>query len=71
MSTYATDNKQLACTYVPNKACGVRCRNTKERIYEIAVFTRALEDFKFVSDGRDFKNKVPIGELKICIAVRT
>ncbi|WP_208985077.1 hypothetical protein [Maledivibacter halophilus] len=51
--------------------CRGRCRNTKERIYEIAVFTRNLKDFKFVKNGRDFKNKVPIGELEICIAVRT
>ncbi|WP_170917577.1 hypothetical protein [Maledivibacter halophilus] len=31
--------------------CGDRRRNTEERIYEIAVFTRALEDFKFVKNG--------------------
>lgn len=55
-------------TYGARRGC---CRNTKNRIYEIAVFTRVLKDFKFVNDGRDFKNKVPIGELEICIAVRT
>jgi hypothetical protein len=49
----------------------VRSRNAKERIYEIAVFTRFLEDFKFVEEGQDFKNKVPVGELEICIAVST
>ena len=52
-------------------SCGGRCRNKKERIYEIAVFTKALKDFKFVKNGPDFKNKVPIGELGTCIAVRT
>lgn len=25
LSTYATDDKQLACTYAPNKACGDGC----------------------------------------------
>ncbi|GMQ62072.1 hypothetical protein AN2V17_13030 [Vallitalea sp. AN17-2] len=59
------------CGYVSAySACGGRCRNTKERIYEIAVFTRALKDFKFVKNGRDFKSEVPIGEFKICIALR-
>lgn len=51
-------------------ACGVRCRNTKGGIYEIAVFTRVLDDFQFTRDGDDFKNKVPIGELEVCIALR-
>lgn len=50
------------------KARGVRGGNTKEKVHEIAVFTRVSEDFKFVRDGQDFKNKVPIGEYKIIIA---
>jgi hypothetical protein len=51
-------------------SCRVRCRNTEGRIYEIAVFTRVLDDFQFTRDGDDFKNKVPIGELEVCIALR-
>jgi hypothetical protein len=50
--------------------CRVRCRNTKGEIYEIAVFTRVLDDFQFTRDGDDFRNKVPIGELEVCIALR-
>ena len=48
----------------------MRCRNTKSKIYEIAVFTRVTDDFKFTTDGDDFRNKVPIGELEVCIALR-
>ncbi|MCG8483318.1 MAG: hypothetical protein MJA31_08435 [Clostridia bacterium] len=51
-------------------ACRVRCRNTKGGIYERAVFTRVLDDFQFTRDGDDFRNKVPIGELEVCIALR-
>jgi hypothetical protein len=32
MSTYATNEKQLACTYAPNKPCGVRFEHDKEVI---------------------------------------
>lgn len=31
LPTYATNEKQLACTYAPYKASGMRCRNTKSR----------------------------------------
>jgi hypothetical protein len=48
----------------------MRSENTKERIYEIAAFTRSVDDFTFTRDGQDFRNKVPIGELEVCIAVR-
>lgn len=48
----------------------MRSGNTEERIYEIAIFTRVLDDFKFVKDGQAFRNKVPVGELEVCIAVR-
>ena len=52
------------------KACGVCSRNTKGGIYEIAVFTMVTDDFRFTRDGEDFRNKVPVGELEICIALR-
>jgi hypothetical protein len=45
-------------------------RNTKGGIYEIAVFTMVTDDFRFTRDGEDFRNKVPVGELEICIALR-
>ncbi len=48
----------------------MRSENTKERIYETAVFTRALGDLKFVKDGQGYANKMPVGELEVCIAVR-
>jgi hypothetical protein len=44
-------------------------RNTKERIYEIAVFTRVTDSFTFDMEGADFKNKRPIGDLEVSIAV--
>ena len=52
------------------KPCGVRSRNTKGGIYEIAVFTMVTDDFQFTRDSEDFRNKVPVGELEICIALR-
>lgn len=56
--------------FCPLKACGVRSRNTKGGIYEIAVFTMVTDDFQFTRDSEDFRNKVPVGELEICIALR-
>ncbi len=32
LSTYATNEKQVACTYAPNKACGDDCRNIKKTL---------------------------------------
>lgn len=34
LSTYAIDDKQLACTYAPNKACGDRCLDVKSKKIE-------------------------------------
>jgi len=48
----------------------MRSENTKSRIYEVAVFTRVSGDLKFVKDGQGYTNKVPVGELEVCIAVR-
>jgi len=35
LSTYVTNDKQLACTYVSNRACGDRGKATKEILVEI------------------------------------
>ncbi|WP_286673008.1 hypothetical protein [Anaeromonas frigoriresistens] len=43
----------------------MRSRNTKGGIYEIAVFTMVTDDFQFIRDGEDFRNKVPVGKLEI------
>ncbi|MBN4069626.1 hypothetical protein JYU11_01825 [bacterium AH-315-G05] len=48
----------------------MRSGNTKDRIYEIAVFTRALGDLKFVENAQGHTIKVPVSELEVCIAVR-
>ena len=44
--------------------------NTKGKIYEIAVFTRVSGDLKFIRNSEGYTNKVPVGELEICIAIR-
>jgi len=48
----------------------MRDRNTKEKIYEVAVFTKVSEDLKFVKNKQGYSNKVPVGKLEVCIAVR-
>jgi DNA invertase Pin-like site-specific DNA recombinase len=65
------ESDDFVCSYSRDDTRGDYCTNTKERISEIAVFTRATSDFKFIKDGRDFRNKIPVGELEITIAVVT
>ncbi|NMA84274.1 MAG: hypothetical protein GX962_10490, partial [Epulopiscium sp.] len=50
--------------------CGVRGRDTKSIIFEIARFFKVSDGFQFIKNGPDFRNKKPISELEIGIAVR-
>jgi len=52
------------------KPCRVRNVDTKEKIVEIAHFSRVTEAYQFTKNGPDFRNKEPISELDIRIAVR-
>ena len=48
----------------------MRDKDTKSYIVEIARFSKASDGFQFVKNGPDFRNKKPIFELEIGIAVR-
>ncbi|MBZ2174345.1 hypothetical protein K8M07_03695 [Schnuerera sp. xch1] len=48
---------------------GVRDKDAKSLIFEIARFYKASDSFQFVRNGPDFRNKKPIFELEIGIAV--
>lgn len=50
-------------------SCGVRGRDTKKRIVEIAHFTKVTDYYQFTRTGHDFRNKVPVSELEIRIAL--
>ena len=54
----------------PDLPCRVRNVDTKEKIVEIAHFSRVTEAYQFTKNGPDFRNKEPISELDIRIAVR-
>lgn len=55
------------CPLEPCRDCG---RDTKSIIFEIARFYKASDGFQFVNNGPDFRNKKPISELEIGIAIR-
>ena len=44
--------------------------DTKEKIVEIAHFSRVSDSFQFTRNVDDFRNKVPISEIEVRIAVR-
>ena len=44
--------------------------DTKEKIVEIAHFSRVTEAYQFIKSGPDFRNKVPVSELEVRIAIR-
>ena len=45
----------------------MRSENTKERIYEIAAFTRSVDDFTFTRNGQDFGKKCQLVNLKFAL----
>ena len=52
------------------RACGVRDRDTKGSIIEIARFFKASDGLQFVKNKDGYSSKKPISELEIGIAVR-
>lgn len=52
------------------KARGVRGKDTKSQVVEIARFFKVSDGFQFVKDKDDYSSKKPIFELEIGIAVR-
>jgi hypothetical protein len=50
--------------------CGVRDRDTKGSIIEIARFFKASDGLQFVKNKDGYSSKKPISELEIGIAVR-
>ena len=50
--------------------CGVRDKDTKSQVVEIARFFKASDGFQFIKNKGDYSSKKPIFELEIGIAVR-